>query len=130
MRSGTRNTAKHWVRLAMKLGLLATDPKVWANVNEQFSSRIEDVGDALNDRYDKTLGRLKDARAALRGNTQWIAPAASFIGGFALGAGVGLLFAPTSGQETRTALRNAATGVRDKVSNIANTPPYPSSAAS
>lgn len=115
-----RNTATQWARLAMKLGLLVTDPKTWADANQQLSERAEDVGDALKEKYDEAADRLHHAGRALRGEKSWVAPAVGFLGGIAVGAGLGVLFAPVSGEETRTALRNAAVDVRNKVSNISD----------
>jgi hypothetical protein len=142
--SNVRSTTRNWARIAMKLGLLATDPHVWADVNERLSSRMEDMTDSLKDRYDEGLGRLrdrydeglgrlKDARDALQGNNRWVGPTVGLLGGVALGAGIALLFAPQSGEETRAAIQDAAVDmkerVRDRVSSM-STSPIRSSAAS
>jgi gas vesicle protein len=120
-----RNSTRSWARIAMKLGLLATDPRVWADVNERLSARMEDMGDAVKERYDEGVERLKDAHAALHGRNHWVAPTIGFLGGAALGAGVALLFAPRSGEETREALQDAAMDmkerVKDKVSSMTGT---------
>ena len=80
LRSGT----KQWARIAMKLGLLATDPRVWADVNERLSARMEDMSDAMKERYDEGVERLKDANEALHGRNHWVGPTVSFLGGIAL----------------------------------------------
>jgi gas vesicle protein len=129
---GLRNGTRNWARIAMKLGLLATDPRVWEDVSERLSARMEDMSDAVKDRYDEGVSRLKDAHAALHGRNHWVAPTVGFIGGAALGAGVALLFAPRSGEETREALQDAAMDmkerVKERVSNMSA--PIRSSAAS
>lgn len=119
--SRVRNTVTGWARLAMKLGLLATDPKVWADAGQQFSDRADDVSDAVRERYDEAAYRVHNAGRALQGERFWFGPTMTFLGGIAVGAGLGLLFAPVSGEETRSVLRNAAWDVRNKVSNIADT---------
>ena len=116
---GGRKTAKQWARLAMKFGLLLTDSRAWADVNEHLSERVDGVGNALKEKYDQAADRLHKARRALDGDTRWVAPAVSFLGGIALGTGLGLLFAPVSGEEARTTLRDKAAGLRNKVSDVA-----------
>lgn len=113
-----RQTPKQWVRLAMKFGLLATDPKFWSEVNEDLSERVENVGDAVREKYDTAADRLHDAHHALRGDNNSIAPALSFLGGIAAGVGLGILLAPSSGEETRATLREKAVNLKDKVSDI------------
>ena len=106
-----RSVAKKWARLALKLGLLLTDAKLWSSLNEQLRDRMDDVGDAVKRGYENTADRLDDARGALQGESHWVAHTASFLGGVGLGVGLGMLFAPSSGQETRAALREGTMGV-------------------
>ena len=42
-----------------------------------------------------------------------------FVGGVVLGAAAGLLFAPKSGRETRREIKDAATKVKEEVTNAA-----------
>jgi gas vesicle protein len=106
-------------RLAMKLGLLFTDAKLWDAVNEQLRERADEVRDAVRERYDDTTDRLHEAGNALRGRSDWFSTTASFLGGIGIGVGLGILFAPVSGEEARAALRDKATDVRNKVSDFA-----------
>jgi gas vesicle protein len=106
-----RQNPKQWARLALKLGVLLTDPKVWSDVNDHLSDRIDDANDAIRDarhsvrqKYDEAADRLHDARRALRGDSNWAGSLASFVGGVALGVGVGMLLAPVSGEEARATL--------------------------
>lgn len=115
---GRRSNAGKWARLALKTGLLLTDAKLWASINEQLRDHLEEAGDAVRHGYETTSDRLEDARDALRGETHWPSHAMSFVGGIGLGVGLGLLFAPYSGEETRAALRDRATDVRNIVSDV------------
>ena len=135
---GRRTTAKGWARLAMKCGLLLTDPKLWTNVEEQLSEhaddlstlmkrrykdaagRVDDVGDAVRKTYEDATDRLQGVGDALRGRSHWAAPTAAFIGGIGVGVGLGLLFAPVPGDEARAALRERAVDVSGRLGAVAN----------
>jgi gas vesicle protein len=119
----TGNTARQWARVAMRVGLMFTDPSVWSDASEKVSSHMDDVHDALNDRYGKVRQQLKDTRDELLGNdSSWVGPVASFVGGAIVGAGVAILLAPASGEDTRAAIRTAATNVTRKASSAVETP--------
>jgi hypothetical protein len=124
--------------MAMKCGLLLTDPKLWANVEEQLSEhaddlgtlmkrrykdaagRVDDVGDAVRKTYEDAADRLKSVGDALRGRSHWAASTAAFIGGIGVGVGLGLLFAPVPGDEARAALRERAVDVSGRLGAVAN----------
>lgn len=112
---GRRTSAKHWARLAMKVGLFLTDAKLWSSLTQQMREHADDFGDVVRDSYDETSNRLSNARAAIRGETHWIGPVASFVGGIGVGIGVGMLLAPVSGEEARGVIRNRATEMTDRV---------------
>jgi gas vesicle protein len=116
-----RNRMSQWARFAMKMGLVLTDPKAWENVNEQLRERVEDAGDTLRERYEDATDRLRDARSALRGETHWATPTMAFVGGLAVGAGLGILFAPVSGEEARATIRDKVVDAKNRVSDIAGT---------
>ena len=116
---GRRTTAKQWARLALKAALFLTDAKLWSALNEQLQDRAEDVGDRVKRTYEDTADRLQDAGDALRGRTNWVVPVTSFLGGVGVGIGLGVLFAPVSGEEARAAIRDRATDVRNRVGDMA-----------
>jgi len=127
---GRESKAKQWLRFAMKCGLLVTDPKMWDAVNEQLKERSDDVKDVVKQKYEDTTDRLRESRNALQGRSDWLASSASFLGGVGLGVGLGILFAPVSGEEARAALRDKAADVKQKVSDFtAGAARYGSSAA-
>jgi YtxH-like protein len=117
---GRRSNAKQWARLAMKFGLALTDAKLWSALNDQVRDRAEDWGDHVRDKYNVASDRLDDARGALRGETDWATPIASFLGGIGVGVAVGMLFAPVSGEEARAAIRDRARDVSSKVNDKVN----------
>lgn len=116
---GRRTTAKQWARLALKCGLLLTDAKLWAAIDEELRERADDVSDVVRRRYEETTDRLHEARGAWQGDSDWLARTTSFLGGVGVGLGLGLLFAPLSGEESRAVLRDKAVEVKNKVGDVA-----------
>lgn len=100
-----RPTTKNWVRFAMKLGLLATDAAVWTSIARMLSERDEPT--AI--RRDRLASNLSSNRGWSHSSTLLV--------GVAIGVGIGMLFAPVSGQEARNTLRNTANGMKEKFSN-------------
>ena len=125
MRSTGKNKAADWVRLAAKLSLLFTEPKVRAAVGDQLKDRMDDLSDAVtgkyNDvsdtvasKYDDVVDRMEAAADALQGKSFWYSPAAGFLLGVGVGAGLGILLAPASGTEMRETVRDKAAAIKDK----------------
>ena len=104
-----RPKTKNWIRFALKLGLLATDASVLAA-----------IGRMLTDRNDaREVLRPREGLAAdLHAKSGW-SHGSTLLVGVALGVGAGMLFAPVSGDEARTAIRDRAMNVRDRVSDAA-----------
>jgi hypothetical protein len=100
--------AKDWARIALKLGLMLTEPKVRAEIGDRIKDRADSVSDVLADKYDEALERLEAAGSALRGKTNW-SPGV-FLLGLGLGAGLGILLTP--------AATNAAGRIRDVVTTM------------
>jgi hypothetical protein len=119
MASFKRRSAKQWARFAMKIGLFITDAKFWSAVNDQLRERAEDLSDSMRGTYKETSSRLDNAQAALHGRTHWFGSTLGFLGGMGIGVGLGMLLAPVSGEEARTAIRGKATDVKNKVTDFA-----------
>lgn len=113
---GQESNAKRWARLALKAGLLLTDAKLWTMMNDRLTERVDDVNDTVRENYQEVSDRMRAAGRAVRGrDNEWIAPTVSFLGGVSLGIGAALLFAPASGEETRSAIRDKAVDLGNKV---------------
>jgi gas vesicle protein len=113
--SGRMNTAKDWVRLAAKLGVLFTEPKVRSAIADRLKDRVDDVTEAVTNKYEDAVDRLESAAAALHGGSRWPSRVTGFLIGVGVGAGLGILLAPAPGSETRQAVRDKATDVKNKV---------------
>jgi gas vesicle protein len=102
-----RKRTKDWARLAMRAGLLLTDAKLWSAIQNQMHDRVDDISDALNEKYEDASDRLSNASDALRGGSQW--PSwGTFLVGVGIGTGIGLLVAPTSRDRVRRAFNERA----------------------
>jgi gas vesicle protein len=113
--TGRMNTAKDWVRLAAKLGVLFTEPKVRSAIADRLKDRVDDVTDTVTSKYEDAVDRLESAAAALHGRSRWPSRVGGFLLGVGVGAGLGILLAPAPGSETRQAVRDKATDVKNKV---------------
>ncbi len=122
----TKNTAKDWVRLAAKLSLLFTEPKVRAAIGDRIKDSVDDVTDTVNSKYadmsdsvaskyEDAVDRLTAAADAFQGKGHWPSRLTSFLIGVGVGAGLGILLAPASGSEIRGSVRDTAVGVTNKI---------------
>jgi hypothetical protein len=118
---GSRSTVKDWARLAVKLGLLLTEPKVRSRIVNEVRDRADGVSETIADKYEDALDRLEAAGAALQGRTYWPSRVTGFLLGVGVGAGLGILLAPAAGTETREAIRDKASAMKDRVVESAST---------
>jgi hypothetical protein len=98
---------KDWARLAMRAGLLLTDAKLWSAMQNQMRDRADEMGDAINEKYEDASSRLANASDALRGRSQW--PSwGTFLIGVGIGTGIGILVAPGAADKVRNAYNERA----------------------
>jgi len=116
----SRNSVQDWARLALKLGLVFTDPKVRSVVSEEVKDRVDHVTHTATDKYEEALDRLEAAGAALQGRTHWPSRLTGFFLGVGVGAGLGILLAPASGSETREVIRERAAEMKSRVVDSAS----------
>ena len=117
----TRNTVKDWVRIAAKLGVLFTEPKVRAAISQQFKERVDSVADTVAGKYEDAVDRLEAVGVALQGKSYRPSRALGFLLGVGVGAGLGILLAPAAGSETRESIRGRAVDLKNKVVESAST---------
>jgi gas vesicle protein len=124
--AGAKNRAKDWVRLAAKLSLILTDPKVRSaigdglkghvdDVTDTVSGKYDDVKDTVSSKYEDAVDRFEAAAAAIQGKRDWPSTVTGFLVGVGIGAGLGILLAPAAGAETRDVIRDRAADLKDKV---------------
>ncbi len=119
MRFGSRERAKQWAKFALKAGLVLTDAQLWAAINDDLKSAASSVSERLNEKLDGSSTRMRDSRLVVRRGSPWASHALTLISGIGIGVGLGLLYAPSSGEQTRSTLRDKASEIKNKVSDAA-----------
>jgi hypothetical protein len=102
----------------MKWGLILTDAPLLRAVAEDLHQAAFSVTDRVRRKYDGRLDREQEERmtASLRG-PDWFGRASSLLAGVGIGIGLGLLFAPSSGHETREMIRDRAVDFKDRIAD-------------
>jgi hypothetical protein len=86
------------------------------NMRDRAGRKIDDLRDVAQQKYDEAADRVARASRAIRGeDNQALGNALRLAAGIGVGISVGLLLAPASGKETRTALVEGVQTLRNKV---------------
>jgi hypothetical protein len=94
-----------FLRVLFGLGLALTEPKQRHRIYDRVSDRLEDFADQASRGYENAAERLGRVYRSARGEDhRALAGVASFLVGVGVGVGAGVLFAPTSGKQTREAI--------------------------
>lgn len=104
MKKNRRKTL-NWIRFGLKCGLLATDATVWAAIAEFLEERSGDVKDAF-----RRTDRLGDTVKLHRGRSHF----KTLLIGVGVGAGVGMLLAPVTGQTAREFIGKTTSDIKKK----------------
>jgi hypothetical protein len=107
-----QNDKKNWIRFALKAGLLATDAGVWMAIRRILNERDPPA--------QRVAVEPRRAREVSQADRKWISPSTALLGGIGIGVGLGMLLAPVSGTRARSAIRDKALDVKDRVGDAAD----------
>ncbi len=114
MRYATKTKMKKWAGIALKSGLVLADAQLWAAVNDDLRRAASTITDRLDERLAGRSNNMRDARLVVRRGSPWGSHALTLAGGVGLGIALGVLFAPNSGAETRSSIREKVSRLKSK----------------
>jgi hypothetical protein len=107
---------KAWLSMLLGTGLYLLDP-----LRNRLADRLDDLTDRAQDTYEMASDRFGRASRVIRGEDhRGLSTTAAVLIGMGIGLGVGLLFAPATGEETRSNLAGKVHDFGDKVRDRVN----------
>lgn len=104
------------VLLGTTLYALDQSDKATRKTRDRATANLNDLRDVVQDKYENATDRVARASRAIRGeDNHVVGNALRLAAGIGIGIGIGLLFAPASGEETRSALGGKVQVLGDKV---------------
>lgn len=118
-----RDTRSNLLRFLLGAGLYVLDP-----LRDRLSERLDDISERAQDAYEGAADRISSVTDRIRGRQSdpW-ANIAWLLVGAGVGVGLGMLFAPASGEETRSNISEKVQKAGDKVRERFSPPPKPAS---
>jgi len=102
--------------LGTGLYLLERSDKATKKTRERATENLNDLRDAVQERYETATDRVARASRAIRGeDRRALGNALRLAAGIGVGIGIGLIFAPASGEKTRSAIGGKVQIFGDKV---------------
>ncbi|HXR16958.1 MAG TPA: YtxH domain-containing protein [Terriglobales bacterium] len=96
--------------------LLEQSDTATKSARNRAAGQIEDLRDAARDKYERASDRVLRASRAIRGeDSNLLGNTIYFVAGAAVGVGVGLIFAPASGEVTRSVIAGRVQDMGDRV---------------
>jgi len=99
--------------------LLSTGLDLLDDLRERLPGNLENMKGRARETYERTSGRLRRATDVLRGkeDSQVLSNVGALLIGVGVGAGVGLLIAPASGEKTRADIAKKVSEFGKKLPN-------------
>src|ERR1017187_6054882 len=91
--------------LGTGLYLLEQSDQSTRKIRDRAAENLNDLRDLAQDKYETATDRVSKASRAIRGDDgQFVSNALSMAAGVGIGLAVGIIFAPASGEQTRSAI--------------------------
>jgi YtxH-like protein len=84
--------------------LLEQSDQSTKKVRDRAVDNLSDLRDFAQEKYETAADRVSRASRAIRGDDGQVGNALSLAAGVGIGVALGLIFAPASGEETRSAI--------------------------
>ncbi len=95
-------------------------------IRNRAADNIDDLRDMAQEKYATASDRVSRASQALLGeDSHVVGNLLSLAAGIGIGVGIGLIFAPASGEETRSAIADKVQVVGERVKKQFSTEDYP-----
>jgi gas vesicle protein len=95
------------------------------SLQDRLPDNMDDIKGKVRDTYSTASTRVSRATNALRGEeeSQIFGKGVALVVGVGIGIGIGLLFAPASGEETRSDIADKVSDLGDKVQQYSGRKP-------
>ena len=113
------DNVKQLLKLLLGTGLILVEPDKREKVAGRVKDRVDDWTDVAKDKYEDVVDRFDRVSHAVRGRERVAPKVGTFLLGLGVGVGLGILFAPSSGEELRNTISEQAGNIRDRVSEQA-----------
>ena len=101
--------------LGTSLYVLEQSDQSTRKIRNRAADNIDDLRDMAQEKYATASDRVSRASQALMGDSHVVGNILSLAAGVGIGVGIGLIFAPASGEETRSAIADKVQVVGDRV---------------
>ena len=101
--------------LGTTLYILEQSDQSTKKIRNRAASNIDDLRDFAQEKYETASDRVARASRVIRGeDNQVLSNVLSLTAGVAIGVAIGLVFAPASGEQTRSVIADKVQGFGDK----------------
>jgi gas vesicle protein len=112
--------------LGTTLYVLEQSDQSTRKMRNRAADNIDDLRDMAQEKYATASDRVSRASQALLGqDSHVVGNILSLAAGIGIGVGIGLIFAPASGEETRSAIADKVQVVGDRVKKQFSSEDYP-----
>jgi len=112
--------------LGTTLYVLEQSDQSTRKIRNRAADNIDDLRDMAQEKYATASDRVSRASQALLGeDSHVVGNILSLAAGIGIGVGIGLIFAPASGEETRSAIADKVQVVGERVKKQFSTEEYP-----